>query len=42
MFIEKPEGKNPLGRPMYTKNYNIKMDPKEMGGRCGLESSDSG
>jgi hypothetical protein len=32
-FLGKPEGKRPLGRPRRRREYNIKMDLKEVG--CG-------
>ena len=35
VLIEKPEGKRPLGRPRRRLEDTIKMDPQEVGGRCG-------
>jgi hypothetical protein len=31
IFLEKPEGKRPLGRPTCRWEDNIKMDPREKG-----------
>jgi hypothetical protein len=33
VFVGKPEGKRPLGRPRCRWEYNIKMDLQELG--CG-------
>ena len=30
VFVGKPEGKRPLGRPRYRWEYNIKMDLREV------------
>jgi len=40
MFVPKPEGKRPLGRPKLIWEDNIKIDLKEVG--CGLDASGSG
>jgi hypothetical protein len=34
VFVEKPEGKRPLGRPRLRWWDNIKMDLQEVGGGC--------
>ena len=34
VLVGKPEGKRPIGRPMYRWEDNIKMDLQEVG--CGL------
>jgi hypothetical protein len=39
-FVEKPEGKRPLGRPRGRWEDNIKMDLREVG--CGLDRAGSG
>ena len=31
LFVRKPEGKRPLGRPSHRARFNIGMDLKEMG-----------
>jgi hypothetical protein len=31
IFVRKPEGKRPLGRPRHSWEDNIKMDPKIIG-----------
>ena len=31
VFVRKPVGKRPLGRPWRTREYNIKMDLQEVG-----------
>ena len=35
VFLGKPEGKRPLGRPRRRWEDNIKMDLREVEGRCG-------
>ena len=35
VLVGKPEGKGPLGRPRRKWEYNIKMDPQEVGGGRG-------
>ena len=35
VLIGKPEGKRPLGRPRRRRDYNIKMDLREVGGGGG-------
>ena len=35
VLVGKPEGKRPLGRPRRRWEDDIKMDPQEVGGRCG-------
>jgi hypothetical protein len=42
ILVGKPEGKRQLGRPRRTWLDNIKMDPGERMGWCGLDCSDSG
>jgi hypothetical protein len=43
MFIRKPEGKKPRGRPKRRWEDNIRMDLREKRvGRCGLDSPGSG
>jgi hypothetical protein len=37
-----PDGKRPLGRPRRKCEDNIRMNITEMGGRRGLDSSDTG
>jgi hypothetical protein len=32
VLVENPEGKIPLGKPMYIWYDNIRMDPREIGG----------
>jgi hypothetical protein len=32
VFVRKPEGRSPLGRPRCRWEYNIKMDLQEVGG----------
>jgi hypothetical protein len=34
MFIVKPEGKRPLGRPRHRWEDNIRMDLREIGWKC--------
>jgi hypothetical protein len=34
IFVGKPEGKRPLGRPKYRWEDNIKMDHQEVGWSC--------
>jgi hypothetical protein len=35
VLVGKPEGKRPLRRPRRRREYNIKIDLQEVGGRCG-------
>ena len=35
VLVGRPERKRPLGRPRRRWEDNIKMDLREMGGRCG-------
>ena len=35
VYLEKPEGKRPLGRPRHRWKDNIKMDLQEVGGVVG-------
>ena len=35
VFVGKPEGKRPLGRPRHRWEDNIKMDLQEVGGTLG-------
>ena len=35
VFVGKPEGKRPLGRPRRRWEHNIKMDLQEVGRGCG-------
>ena len=35
MFLGRPEGNRPLGRPRRIWGYNIKLDVQEVGGRIG-------
>ena len=35
VLVEKPEGKEPLGRPRHRREDNIKMDLQEVGGGRG-------
>ena len=35
VYLEKPEGKRPLGRPRHRWKDNIKMDLQEVGGVAG-------
>jgi hypothetical protein len=40
--VGKPEGKRPLGRPRCGWEDGIRMDLREIGLRCGLDSTGSG
>lgn len=40
--VGKPEGKKPLGRPKRRWGYNIRMNRREIGFGCGLDSSGLG
>jgi hypothetical protein len=42
VLMGKPEGKRPLGRPRRRWEDGIRMDLREIGWRCGLDSTDSG
>jgi hypothetical protein len=42
LFVGKPEGKRPLGRPRHRWIDNIKMDLRDSIGCCGLDWSGSG
>jgi hypothetical protein len=43
VFVGKPEGKRPLGRPRRRWEDGIRMDIREIGlGGCGLDSTVSG
>jgi hypothetical protein len=42
VFVGKPEGKEPLGRPRRRWEDGIKMDLRETGSGCGLDSAGSG
>jgi hypothetical protein len=42
LLLGKPEGKGPLERPRRRWEDGIKMDFREIGGGCGLNSSGSG
>jgi hypothetical protein len=42
VLVGKPEEIRPLGRPRQRWDYDIKMDLKEVGSRCGLDTSVSG
>jgi hypothetical protein len=33
ILVRKPEGKKPFGRPRLTREHNIRMDLREIGGR---------
>jgi hypothetical protein len=35
VLVGKPEGRRPLGRPIYGWGDNIEMDLQEVGGGCG-------
>jgi hypothetical protein len=41
-LMGKPEGKRPLGRPMRRWEDGIRMDRREIGLGCGLDSTGSG
>jgi hypothetical protein len=38
VLVGKPEGKRPLGKPIYKWEYNIKMDLSEIERGCGPSS----
>jgi len=42
ILIQKPEGKRPLGRHRYRWEDNIKLDLKEIGRGCGMDTIGSG
>jgi hypothetical protein len=42
ILVGRPEGRRPLGRPRRIWEDNIKMDLREIGLRCGLDSFGSG
>jgi hypothetical protein len=42
LLVGKPEGKRPLRRPRHRWKDNIKMDLREIGFGCGLDSYVSG
>jgi hypothetical protein len=42
VLVGKPEGKRPLGRPRRRWEDGIRMDLREIGGGCGLDSTVSG
>jgi hypothetical protein len=42
ILVGKPERKRPLKRPRHRWEDNIKMDLREIGLGCGLDSSGSG
>jgi hypothetical protein len=45
IFVGRPEGKRPLGRPRHRWEYNIRLELREIGykvGGCGLDASGSG
>jgi hypothetical protein len=42
VLVEKPEGKGPLGRPRRRREDGIKMDLRETGEGCELDSTSSG
>jgi hypothetical protein len=42
VLVAKPEGKRPLRRPRYRWEDEIRMDIREMAGRCGVDSASSG
>jgi hypothetical protein len=42
VLVGKPEGKRPLGRPRRRWEDGIRMDLKEIGWGCGLDSTGSG
>jgi hypothetical protein len=42
ILVGKPEGKRPLRRLRHSWEDNIKMDLREIGGRCGWNSSGLG
>jgi hypothetical protein len=42
VLVEKPEGKKPLGRPRRRWEDGIRMDLRDTGWGCGVDSADSG
>jgi hypothetical protein len=42
VLVGKPEGKRPLGRPRRRWEDGIRMDLREIGLGCGLDSTGSG
>jgi hypothetical protein len=42
VFVGKPEGKRPHGRPRRRWEDKIRMDLREIGWGCGLDSTGSG
>jgi hypothetical protein len=42
VLVGNPEGKRPLGRPRRRWEDGIRMDLREIGWRCGLDSTSSG
>jgi hypothetical protein len=42
VLVRKIEGKRPLGRPRRRWEDGIKMDPREIGWGCGVDSPGSG
>jgi hypothetical protein len=42
VLVGKPEGKRPLGRPRRRWEDGIRMDLREMGWGCGVDSVGSG
>jgi hypothetical protein len=42
VLVGKPEGKRPLGRPRRRWEDGIKMDLRESGWGCGVDSAGSG
>jgi hypothetical protein len=42
VMVGKPEGKRQLGRPRLRWEDGIRMDDKEIGWRCELDSTSSG
>jgi hypothetical protein len=42
VLVGKPEGKRPLGRPRLRWEDLIRMDLREIGGGCGVDSTGSG
>jgi hypothetical protein len=42
VLVGKPEGKRPLGRPRHRLKDGIRMDLRQIGWECGLDSTGSG
>jgi hypothetical protein len=42
VLVGKPEGKRPLGKPTLRWKYRIRMDIREIGWGCELDSTSSG